>query len=289
MTFPRTLAAAALSLALVAAPVSTPVAAAAPAASPSYTSVPQLTSIWNFRDVAGDGVVLADGTTMATGWVYRSGKLNGLSAKDLAVLTGLGVSAIYDLRSTSVVRSVPDPAVAGAPHHTIDIFAGHHKGFKGSTTAAARAYMRSMNRAFVNDSAQRNRIAKVLRAVANATGPVLIHCTEGKDRTGWVSSMLLKIAGADRATSIDQYLLSNSYRSQLIADRVAAALAAKGAKRAAIVTELETLRASYLEAGLDRATAKYGSLSGYLTKGLKLSSATIAKLRNHLRQPRLPA
>ena len=50
--------------------------------------------------------------------------------------------------------------------------------------------MRAMNRAFVTDSAQRKRIAQVLRAISKADGPVLIHCTAGKDRTGWVSAML---------------------------------------------------------------------------------------------------
>ena len=263
-----------------------PVAQAAPAAAPAAAATPLLTSIWNFRDVAGAGVVLADGTTMASGWVYRSGKLKGLSDAETAVLTGLGITDLYDLRSASAIAKAPDPAVPGATHHRIDVFAGHQKGFHGSTTKAARAHMRAMNRAFVTVSAQRKRIAKVLTAISKATTPVLIHCAEGKDRTGWVSAMLLNIAGADRATILDQYLLSNDYRAQLIKDRVAAARAAHGNKRAAITSELEKLRPSYLEAGLDKATTKYGSLRGYLKKGLKLSAATIARLRDHLRQQR---
>lgn len=279
----------ALSAALVAVPASTSVAQPAPAAAPTAAVAPRLASIWNFRDVAGTGVVLADGTTMATGWVYRSGRLAGLSAEDSATLSSLGITDIYDLRTPGAARSAPDPAVAGATHQLIDVFAGHHKGFKGSSTKAARAYMRGMNTSFVTSAAQRKRIARVLTAIANATNPVLLHCTEGKDRTGWVSAMLLKVAGADRATIINQYLLSNTYRAQLINDRVTAALAAHGSRRAAIVSELETLRGSYLEAGLNKAAAKYGSVTRYLTRGLKLSTATIAKLREHLRQQRQPA
>jgi len=279
----------ALSAALLTVPATSAVARPAPQAVPSVAVSPQLASIWNFRDVAGSGVVLADGSRMATGWVYRSGRLAGLSATDAASLSSLGITDIYDLRTPSAARSVPDPVVAGTTHHLIDVFAGHHKGFKGSSTRAARAYMRGMNRAFVTSAAQRKRIALVLTGIANSTTPVLLHCTEGKDRTGWVSAMLLKVAGAGRATIIDQYLLSNTYRRQLIAERVAAARAAHGTRRAAVVSELETLRASYLEAGLDKAVAKYGSLTGYLTKGLKLAPATIARLRAHLRQPHQPA
>jgi protein-tyrosine phosphatase len=281
--FANGLAVLAVTAALVAVPAAPSVAQPAPAA-PTAAVAPQLGSIWNFRDVAGSGVVLADGTTMTTGWVYRSGRLSGLSSSDTATLADLGITDIYDLRTAGAARSAPDPAIPGATRHLIDVFAGHHKGFTGSSTKAARAFMRGMNTAFVTSSAQRKRIAKVLTAIANANTPVLLHCTEGKDRTGWVSAMLLKVAGADRKTIVDQYLLSNTYRKQLIADRVAAALAAHGSRKAAIVSELETLRSSYLEAGLNKAATKYGSLTRYLTRGLKLSSATIAKLRAHLRQ-----
>jgi len=270
-----------LSVALVGAPVSVSVAQTPPSAVPAAAAAaPKLTSIWNFRDVAGDGTLSLGGTTtMATGVVYRSGQLKGLSDADASTLTGLGITDIYDLRSATAAKASPDPVPSGISYHRIDMFAGHSKSFKGKTAAGARAYMRSMNRAFVTDSAQRKKIALVLTAIAKAKGPVLIHCAAGKDRTGWVSAMLMKIAGAGRKTIVSQYLLSNTYRKALIDIKVAAA-----GRRAAIVSEQEKLRPSYLEAGLDKAAAKYGSLSGYLAKGLKLSAATIKSLHIKLRQ-----
>jgi protein-tyrosine phosphatase len=277
------LATAALSVALVGAPVSSSVAQSPTAAPAAAAPAPRLASIWNFRDVAGDGLALSGGATMITGVVYRSGQLKGLSDADAATLVRLGITDIYDLRSATAAKASPDPVPSGVTYHRIDVFAGHSKSYKGKTAAGARASMRAMNRAFVTDSTQRSRIAQALRAISKASGPVLIHCAAGKDRTGWLSAMLQSIAGANRATIKGEYLLSNTYRKDLIDSKVAAARKIS-ATRAAIVSEQERLRASYLEAGLDKAVAKYGSLHKYWTKGLKLSSTTIATLRAKLRQ-----
>ncbi|HEY3410911.1 MAG TPA: tyrosine-protein phosphatase [Propionicimonas sp.] len=277
------LATATLSVALVGVPVSSSVAQI-PAAVPAVAApAPTLASIWNFRDVAGAGVPLSHGATMITGVVYRSGQLKGLSNADAATLVGLGITDIYDLRSATAAKASPDPVPSGVTYHRIDVFAGHSTSYKGRTAAGARAYMRAMNRAFVTDSRQRSRIAQALRAISRADGRVLIHCAAGKDRTGWLSAMLQSIAGATRATIKGEYLLSNTYRKDLIDSKVAAARKIS-ATRAAIVGELEVLRPSYLEAGLDKAVAKYGSLHKYWTKGLKLSATTIATLRAKLRR-----
>jgi protein tyrosine/serine phosphatase len=277
------LATATLSVALVGVPVSASVAQAPAVVPVAVAHAPQLTSIWNFRDVAGDGLPLSGGATMVTGVVYRSGQLKGLSDADAATLVGLGITDIYDLRSATAAKASPDPVPSGVRYHRIDVFAGHSKSYKGKTAAGARAYMRSMNRQFVTDSKQRSRIAQALTAISKASGRVLIHCAAGKDRTGWLSAMLQSISGANRATIKGEYLLSNTYRKALIDSKVAAARKIS-ATRAAIVSEQEKLRPSYLEAGLDKAVAKYGSLHKYWTKGLKLSATTIAALRAKLRQ-----
>lgn len=275
---------AALSVALVGAPVSVSVAQAPPAVAPAAAvAAPQLSSIWNFRDVAGNGVPLSGGATMTTGVVYRAGQLKGLSDADLATLEGLGITAIYDLRSKAAATATPDRLLSGAPATVFDVFAGRNLAYKGKTAAGARAYMRSMNRQFVTDAAQRKNIAKVLRAIAGATGPVLIHCAAGKDRTGWVAAVLQKIAGASRDTIVSEYKLSNVYRKAYIDSAVAQARKISKTK-AAIVKELQFNRRSFIEAGLDKASSQYGSFHRYLTKGLKLSASTIATLRAKLRQ-----
>lgn len=50
-----------------------------------------------------------------------------------------------------------------------------------------------------------DKLATVLRAVADAPGPVLIHCAGGRDRTGMVCSMLLALARVEPAAIAASY------------------------------------------------------------------------------------
>jgi len=50
-----------------------------------------------------------------------------------------------------------------------------------------------------------DKIARVLHAVAESNGPVLIHCAGGRDRTGMIGSMLLMLAGATDEAVVANY------------------------------------------------------------------------------------
>lgn len=56
-----------------------------------------------------------------------------------------------------------------------------------------------------------DKFARVIIAVADADGPVLIHCAGGRDRTGMVCSMLLPLTGVEpghawRSEELDEAL-----------------------------------------------------------------------------------
>ena len=51
-------------------------------------------------------------------------------------------------------------------------------------------------------------LAHAIRLVADTTGGVLIHCTAGKDRAGWITAALLR-AGVSDADVLADYLRSN--------------------------------------------------------------------------------
>ena len=54
------------------------------------------------------------------------------------------------------------------------------------------------------------KFASIFTALAEAPGPVLIHCAGGRDRTGMVCSMLLALAGAEAAAICVNY--ENGFR-----------------------------------------------------------------------------
>ncbi len=272
------------SLTASAGPSTPSVSPTSPSASTASDTV-RLTGAPNFRDLAGDGagLQLADGRHLARGVVYRSGKLSNLTAADLKALTSLGLVAIFDLRTPDVARRSPDPAVAGADYQLINLFGVQTAPSpRIRTVADARARLRELNVEFVTDPEQRRRLRDVLEQIAAASGPVLIHCTEGKDRTGWVSAMLAHLAGADDQVVLSSYLASNQYRAAELKAGYAARKKADGRAAAELYLAQARVEPQYLQAGLEAAQSGYGGLDGYLRDGVGLTEATIEKLRAKL-------
>ena len=210
-------------------------------------------------------------------------RLTGLSGSDSRELAKAGVSAIIDLRTGSVAARRPDPAIKGVKHYVVNVLAvPRFPAVRAHTAMAARAYMRKLNTDFVDRAGRRRQIARVLSLIAAGDGPVLIHCTEGKDRTGWLSAVLQLTAGASRTQVLAEYVRSNQYRATLIETAYRAKLKSSGRTAGQVQLVLSRLQPEYLGAGLDELEARYGNISGYLTKGLGLSAATVERLRERL-------
>ncbi len=54
----------------------------------------------------------------------------------------------------------------------------------------------------------RDKIAKGLTAMSEMEGPYLVHCTEGKDRTGFMCMLLEALTGASYREIVDDYMLT---------------------------------------------------------------------------------
>ena len=274
------------------APAAPAVAAPTPATLAAVSApAPQLDSLANFRDVAGGGEI--GGVALNTGVFYRSNAPRKTSAADLATLADLRITTAYDMRDQSEIDL---PMIGGADilpagteyRHTPIEFANLIElVFQVPTAAEADEYMRATNRAFVTDADRRAGFAEVLTGLAEGDDPQLFHCTSGKDRTGWVSYLLLALAGVDDDAIIADYLLSND---NLAADNAeildimamtAGAIELLGVANADAVEALMTVDESYLRAGMAQLQDDFGTVENYLTRadGLGLSDATVAALR----------
>ena len=70
--------------------------------------------------------------------------------------------------------------------------------------------------AIVTDPQSQANYGKFLRGVLTAKGGVLWHCSEGKDRCGWGSALLLAALGASRQVIVEDFDMSNlSYANQV--------------------------------------------------------------------------
>ena len=208
---------------------------------PKGSAITSLSGVDNFRDLAE-----LNSNLIKPGVIYRSAKLASATSADKTKLaTGLKNGVIIDLRTSSVRSNSPDPAISGVSNLNFPV----------TGVASASGYVS----AFVNDSAGRKQFGQALTRIANTSGPVLIHCTAGKDRTGWLSSMLLYIAGANDQQVMNEYLKSNESGADFKVDK------------------------SWLNAALSAARKNNdGSIMNYITsssKGLGVSQDTITKLR----------
>ncbi|MDR1237451.1 MAG: tyrosine-protein phosphatase, partial [Propionibacteriaceae bacterium] len=183
---------------------------------------------------------------------------------DLDVLSKAGISDIYDLRSSAVAKADPDPKIGKAGNQLINLYASTNPKAPTSSVKAAREHSKEQNRLFVTDRGRRLALSKLLKSFATDSGPVIVHCTEGQDRTGWVAAVLQLAAGASEKDVITQYLLSAEYRAQEIEDKYTADKKAHGTDYANVERAYNEVDKSYLQAGLDEMQKRYGGIDGSL-------------------------
>jgi protein tyrosine/serine phosphatase len=168
----------------------------------------------NVRDLGG--IPTEDGQLTRLGAVIRSDNIRGLSDDGWRSLAGHGVVRIVDLRYPEELAQDPPGEVAA----DLEVV---HVSVLGPSLAENREYFRELdaNVDAVDDIADhyawsyvdflernRARFGEALAAVADAEGPVVIHCMGGKDRTGLVAALLLRLAGVSLDAIGADYALS---------------------------------------------------------------------------------
>jgi protein-tyrosine phosphatase len=127
----------------------------------------------------------------------------------------------------------------------------------------------------------RDRFGAAFAAIAGPDGPVVVHCMGGKDRTGLVAALLLRLAGVDRETIGADYALSSGNLAPATMQWVeAAADSAERAKR----EKLSHTPAEGMMRTLDEIERRYGDVASYL-RAAGLDEAQIERLRDRLVAP----
>ncbi len=108
-------------------------------------------------------------------------------------------------------------------------------------------------------------------------GTVLFHCTGGKDRTGMVAMLLLKLAGVDDETVIGDYALTEVFMKEMFV------LQTKELESRGLVVPQYIMQspASNMEKALQHLAEQYGSAADYLAR-IGLKQETIQVLREKL-------
>lgn len=210
-------------------------------------------------------------------------------------LSQLGLSKVIDFRSTDELAAGKDRLPVGVPAVSYPVVANDQLGsFEHllSMTAAeqrqllgdgkAKEMMLASSRQLVAVPEKRAQFGKALRDIANAkSGATLIHCTGGRDRTGWMAAIVQTVLGVSRSDVSADYLRSNTELAAWKAS-VLEKLADGGMEDPQLVAPLLDVDASYLRASFDQALKSYGSFDAFIRDGLGVDSATLKRLRSRL-------
>ena len=247
----------------------------------------------NLRDIGGYDA--ADGATVGRGRLYRSVLLGRLNDEDLQTVSGLGLSTVFDFRTSAEFEATPDRDV-GARAVNLDVLADRTG--VGPASLLARMddpaaisaalsdgqgaqMMREAYRDLIELPSANRSFASFFTAVADSESlPALFHCTTGKDRTGWAAAATLTFLGVSRENVYHDNLLTNRQllpALQPIFDQFESV----GGNPDDLRPVLSVDR-SYLDTAMNLMREKHGSIEGYMREGLGLDGEILDALRARL-------
>jgi protein-tyrosine phosphatase len=253
---------------------------------------PPLKTAPNFRDVGGYAGL--NGRLVRRGLLFRSEAVLNPTPADAQVLNDIGIDIVCDLRGSHERDQAPNVwwHSAGAEMIELDIMADIREAPEAWAALKAdpspqggRTIMRTIYNAL--PAATAPHLGKICQRIAEGALPLLIHCTAGKDRTGFLCAVLQTLLGVTYEAVISDYLASAGRASDTVAGATRALIlhnagdvVSEGAIEAIIGVDRTYLETAFSE--IDRA---YGGFEAYLAEGAGLAPDLIAAVRSQMLQP----
>lgn len=221
----------------------------------------------NLRDVGG--LPGPDGRRLRERTLLRSHAPAAFGQEELGMLASAGLAAVADLRSPTERERHPSPWPEPAP--ALLPFERNHTGLGISREWADRlatdpdgGYTReSMLQGYAGMPVSLGgAVAAAITHLAGGGGPLLIHCSAGKDRTGVVTALILEAAGIDREQILADYMVSDERFGAAEITVLVAALTEL--QLPAPVAEALRCRPAYLEQAWETVDSGHGGIGPYL-------------------------
>jgi protein-tyrosine phosphatase len=233
----------------------------------------------NFRDLGG--YAARDGRRVRWRQLFRSNHLGHVTSADIEILRGLGLKNAFDFRGTEervaalcalseiAVHSLPiEPTVVAA------LRARLADGIALSSTDAVDV-MRDSYRNYVHQNTQSFRA--LFAHLVEDRAPLVIHCTAGKDRTGFACALILQALDVSDEVIAKDYLLTNRFYRR---DTSASSDLPDDVRQ--VLGSVET---SFLAAAYEAIAADYGDLENYFSDGLGVGARERETLQARYLEP----
>ena len=251
-----------------------------------------LTTVHNARQLGGYQI---GNQRIKDNLLLRTAKISELSKEDSTLLCDqYKMQCIYDFRGKEESLSAPDVIPGKARYVSLALsFSEGESQFdtkfeneaqmigmllKYADHPSIQAMCTSMyDLIFFEESSQKvyRQFFADLLTVEPENGAVLWHCTQGKDRAGSASAMLLAALGANRELIMADFILSKCYY-----DPIASQIKTETEAQKNVINTLISANPEIFGATLDKVDAKYGSLRNYLTECIGVTPEMMNVLRD---------
>ncbi|WKY46899.1 tyrosine-protein phosphatase [Eubacteriaceae bacterium ES3] len=241
----------------------------------------QLENSINIRDIGG--YTGYQGGKVKWRKVIRSEELAHLSDKDVEFFHDLRLKHVFDFRNESKARKQVDRLPSSTQYHLNPIFdslGARTSSIDFTQPGAVDSFMRGVYHEQTEQRAQR--FADVLKYLTIPTEtPLLYHCTNGKDRTGFMTYLLLGILGVNDETILSDYTLTNltfdeSY--QVLGNIMSEELGVDNHH----LWEFYGVKPDWLKISMDYINGNYGHVEAYLLDQTDMTQTDFEKIRDNL-------
>jgi protein-tyrosine phosphatase len=231
----------------------------------------------NFRDMGGYATI--DYRRIAMKRIYRAGDLSTLTDKDMEELKRRKVYTVVDFRSERERLAAPDRLLPNASYTQAPVGncnLGNLHAFTGSFSSGADAML-----AFYSDVLLlKDACHPFFRSLLTLpdTSAIVIHCSDGKDRTGIAAALFLYILDIPMETIVVDYLATNICRKRANKDLLDSLVNRQGIEQKT-ANELVYASPLYLETMFGAIGRRYGSIDSFLYIELGMDEPTKLRLR----------
>ncbi|KAF8969321.1 protein-tyrosine phosphatase-like protein [Flammula alnicola] len=260
---------------------------------PPFVTIP---GVINVRDLGHYPSATDPGHVTKPKYIFRSAELSGITEEGKSRFKELGITKVFDLRSDTEIRkyNTPLPEIEGVEIIHMPVFQTADyspemmaKRYQLYASGKTEAFMELYSQILDHGG---HAFGAILRHVRDKPAEgCLFHCTAGKDRTGIMAAIILKLAGVEDEAISKDYALTRVGREparEMIMARLSKEPLFASNNEAAL--NMFTCRHETMKAFLKHFDDKYGGVEEYIKRYVGFSEEEIAQIKKNLLIPGPP-
>ncbi|MEH7552491.1 tyrosine-protein phosphatase [Bacillus altitudinis] len=252
----------------------------------------QFSKLANFREVGG--LQTTDQMVIKQGMIYRSADLSRLTKQDILTFSTLGIQTVCDLRTSSERKSHPPKImehdkIVHIPMQPDSMMPSKWTMFRmliaEGKSLSFTPIMKDVYQSMLYE--RKKEIQQLFTLLSDEKNyPLMLHCTSGKDRTGFLSALIQLAAGVPVHTVLSEYMRSNEGVKMLVKrqERFVRMMSLYRVSKEQI-QPLLGVQQDYLEDVLNEMMDTYGNAERYLVEACDVPKAQLLKVKNILLTP----